>query len=68
MMLYDRFASLPSTQQKQVLIGGVAGVFLLIFGVVFSTYMTLWTFSGKSKTSQSMIAMLLQYQNADTQL
>jgi len=61
-MLYDRFGSLPPKQQKQVLLGSAAGVLFFIVLVLFSFYMTFWTYSSKASKAQEMVGMLLQYQ------
>ena len=61
-MLYDRFASLPTKQQKQVLIGGMGGVLALVVGFLLSLYTALWSDSSKSGGAYAMTNMIQQYQ------
>lgn len=61
-MLYDRFISLPSEQQRRVIIGGIGSVIVLVFSIVLSTYIGYSSSIGKADKSQNMINMLLQYQ------
>jgi hypothetical protein len=42
-MAYDRFASLPPSQQKQIMLGVFAGFFALVTGYVFIAYLSLWS-------------------------
>lgn len=61
-MLYDRFASLPPKQQKQVLLGILGGGALFIFLVIFSSYISFWSYSSKASQAQAMVSMLQKYQ------
>lgn len=61
-MAYDRFASFPPKQQKQIIIGTFGGVVAIITGYLFFSYLSLWSYSGKSQKAYSMVNMLLQYQ------
>ncbi len=61
-MVYDRFASLPPGQQKQVILGFVGFLVLMVFGYLFLSYIALWTSSGKSDRNREMSNMLIQYQ------
>lgn len=61
-MAYDRFASLPPTQQKRLIfifmgsLFGGATLYLLI------SYYTLWSISSQNKNALAMGALLQQYQ------
>ncbi|MBI4402716.1 MAG: hypothetical protein HY537_01065, partial [Deltaproteobacteria bacterium] len=61
-MVYDRFASLPAKQQRQVLIGGFAGVIGIIFLYLFFSYWSLWSYSKKASRAYQMVALLQQHQ------
>lgn len=61
-MGYDRFASLPPKQQKQVLLGVVGGFFAIVFGYLLYSYLSLWSYSSKAKDSYAMANLLQQYQ------
>jgi|GEM_PF-1445827 len=61
-MAYDRFASLPPTQQRQVVTGFFIGIIALIMLVLGSSYFSLWASSRKAKKSYVMVDQLLQYQ------
>lgn len=61
-MFYDRFASLPPKQQKQVLLGSlaaVAGVFFLYF---FVSYLSLWSSGARTQQAYSMVDELGRFQ------
>jgi len=61
-MAYDRFGSLPPTQQKRLIftvtgiIAGAAALYL------FLAYFSLWSISSQSKEALNMGALLQQYQ------
>jgi hypothetical protein len=61
-MAYDRFASLPPKQQRQVMLGVSLGIVAIIVGFILSSYLSLWSYSGRSDKSYQMITMLQQYQ------
>lgn len=61
-MAYDRFASLPPKQQKQVILSVFGTLIAFVFLFLFSAYLTLWSFSGKVSKSNTMVNMLMQYQ------
>jgi len=61
-MVYDRFASLPPKQQRQVMMGGVLGVVAIIVIFILSSYMSLWSYSSRAEKYYSMVNMLQQYQ------
>jgi hypothetical protein len=61
-MAYDRFASLPPSQQKQIILGGFAGVVALIAGYIFLAYVSLWSLSRDVDQSFHMITLLQQHQ------
>lgn len=63
-MIYDRFASLPPRQQKQILVGAFAGAVFIVFLYLLFAYMSLWSYSSKTKESGSMTNLLLQYQKS----
>jgi len=63
-MLYDRFGSLPPKQQKQCLVGIMAGASFIVFLYLSVSYYSLYTTSSKSKEAYSMANMLLQYQKS----
>ena len=63
-MIYDRFASLPAKQQRQILfwvIGGMGGVLFLYLLV---SYYTLWSQTREAREAYGMIDMLMQYQKS----
>lgn len=63
-MLSDRFASLPTKQQKQVLIGTGLGIGFIVSLFLFLAYLSLWSTSSQVKETNAMTNMLLQYQKA----
>lgn len=63
-MVYDRFASLPPRQQKQLLIGILAGSAFIVSLYLFMAYLSLWNYSSRTKEASSMTNLLLQYQKS----
>jgi hypothetical protein len=61
-MAYDRFASLPPKQQRQVMLGVVLGFVAIVTGFILSSYWSLWSYSSRVDKSGEMINMLQQYQ------
>ncbi|MCB0405711.1 MAG: hypothetical protein KDD51_13090 [Bdellovibrionales bacterium] len=61
-MLYDRYASLPANQQKQVTMAGLGGAILIIVGYLVSSYLSLWSYSREIRNAQEMISLLQEYQ------
>jgi hypothetical protein len=61
-MGYDRFASLPPKQQKQVLLGTAGGMVGIVVIYLFFSYLSLWSTSGKASSAESMITVLQNYQ------
>lgn len=61
-MAYDRFASLPPSQQKQIIVGGIGGFVALIGGYLFLSYVSLWSVSRQVDQSLRMISLLQQHQ------
>ncbi|MBI1861029.1 MAG: hypothetical protein HYR96_08940 [Deltaproteobacteria bacterium] len=61
-MLYDRFASLPPTQQKQVISGTGIGILVLATLTLGSSYWSLWSTTSRSHKNAEMISMLMKYQ------
>jgi len=61
-MVYDRFASLPGTQQRHALLGGLGGIVFLVFGYLFFSYISLWSDSGRGDRNQSLVDLLQTYQ------
>ena len=61
-MIYDRFGSLPPSQQRQVIIGSAAGVVFFVFLVVMTTYFSYWSSASSAAKAETMVNMLLQYQ------
>ncbi len=61
-MAYDRFASLPPSQQKQIIVGGMGGVVAIIAGYLFLSYVSLWSVSRQVDQSLRMISLLQQHQ------
>jgi hypothetical protein len=61
-MAYDRFASLPPKQQRQVMIGVALGFVAIVTGFILSSYFSLWSYSSRVDKSAEMINMLQQYQ------
>jgi hypothetical protein len=60
-MLYDRFASLPGTKQKQVILGTVGGLVALIMVHLLISYLSLWSIHNQTGQSQAMVGVLRQY-------
>lgn len=61
-MAYDRFASLPPSQQRQSLVG-IAGLFVFfIFTFLGVSYYRLWSYSSGGSNAEQMAAQLAQYQ------
>jgi hypothetical protein len=63
-MGYDRFASLPSSQQKRVLQGIFIGGSLFIVLILLSSYITLWSFQSQTRQYSEMVTMLQDYQKS----
>lgn len=63
-MAHDRFASLPPRQQKQLLVGVFSGAVFIVFLYLLFAYLSLWSFSSKTRESASMTNLLLQYQKS----
>ena len=61
-MLYDRFASLPTKQQKQLLFGSLFGGTGLVFLYFIVSYLSLWSDGKSIRDSSSMVNLLMQYQ------
>ncbi len=61
-MAYDRFASLPPSQQKQLILGGFGGVIALIAGYLLLSYISLWSTSREVHQSLRMVSLLQQHQ------
>jgi len=63
-MAYDRFASLPTIRQRQVILGVFGGVGFIVFGVLLSLYVSVWGEMAKADKAQSMMDMLLKFQKS----
>jgi len=61
-MLYDRFASLPSRQQRQWILGFCGGVSFLIMSYLAWSYVSYWSTTNRAKDAYSMANILVQYQ------
>lgn len=61
-MAYDRFASLPPRQQKQIILGSFAAVVAVVAGYIFFSYLSLWSLSSKAEQSYRMVTLLQQHQ------
>lgn len=61
-MLYDRFASLPPKRQRSVVLGSFIGAIAFIVGVLFFSYLSLWSYSSRVHKAYAMVNMLQQYQ------
>lgn len=61
-MLYDRFASLPPQRQRHVILGAFGAVGLLVFSVLLSLYLSVWSEISKADKAQAMMDMLLKFQ------
>ena len=61
-MMYDRFASLPPKQQKQVILGCFFGLVTIIVGYLGLSYFSLWYSADRTSGDEAMINMLQQYQ------
>ncbi len=61
-MGYDRFASLPAKQQKQVILGSIFGALGLFVLYLLVAYITLWSTSRATQQSYAMVNVLEQYQ------
>lgn len=63
-MLSDKFASLPTKQQKQVLVATALGISFIISLFLLFSYLSLWSTTSKVRETTSMTNMLLQYQKS----
>lgn len=63
-MAYDRFASLPPKEQKQVLLGVFGGFAALVFGFILVSYWSVWSDSSKARASQKMVNEIQAYQRS----
>lgn len=63
-MVYDRFASLPPRQQKQLLVGVFSSAVFIVFLYLMFAYLSLWSYSSKTKEASAMTNFLLQYQKS----
>ncbi len=61
-MAYDRFASLPAKQQKQLIVSFLGGVLFLAVGYLLYAYIGLWYLSNSVSDANSMIHLLQQHQ------
>ena len=61
-MLYDRFASLPPKQQRQVLLTTGLVVVVAISATLGSSYWSLWSTNTHIKNNTEMISTLFRYQ------
>lgn len=61
-MLYDRFASLPQSKQKQYLMGLGTSVLLLATLILGSSFWTLWSTQSRSGKNAEMVSVLMKYQ------
>lgn len=66
-MAYDRFASLPPHQQKQVTLGAVGGVAALVLGYLMLSYWSLWSYSSQVRESEQMVTLLRDHQRQTSQ-
>ncbi len=61
---YDKFASLPAKQQRQILFGILGGLGGLLFLYLTISYYTLWSESREAREAYTMIDSLMQYQKS----
>ena len=61
-MAYDRFASLPPKQQKQVVLGGFSAVVGIVVLFLFLSYISFWSAASTAKESYAMVTLLQQFQ------
>ncbi len=61
-MLYDRFASLPPKQQKQMILGAISGVLFIAISYIFLSYLSLWSDYSKIERAREMEGLILRYQ------
>jgi len=63
-MAYDRFASLPPTQQRSLMIGSVLFLLACVLGYLASSYAALWSYTGRTNDANQMIHMVLKHQKS----
>ena len=61
-MIYDRFASLPAKQQRQLILSLFGGVAFIVITYLLWSYISYWSIISKNEEIFSMSNMLLQYQ------
>lgn len=61
-MAYDRFASLPPSQQKQIIVGSFGAIVAMIAGYLLLSYLSLWSTNREVTHSMRMISLLQQHQ------
>lgn len=66
-MAYDRFASLPPQQQKQVTLGAVGGIAALVVGYLLLSYWSLWSYSSQVRDAEQMVTLLRDHQRQTSQ-
>jgi len=62
-MVYDRFASLPPTQQRRVTIASFTGIVILIVAYLLYSLFSLWLISSRAADVEDMIGMLQKYKS-----
>jgi len=67
-LAYDRFASLPPNQQRQLTIAVFTAIILVVVLFLGSSYLSLWSFSKRSSDAEKMIMLIQKFQkdNAET--
>lgn len=61
-MAYDRFASLPPTQQRRLIFSVIGVIFGGITLCLLIAYYSLWSISSQNKSALTMSVLLQQYQ------
>ncbi|MBY0369844.1 hypothetical protein K2X33_04100 [bacterium] len=61
-MLYDRFASLAPTKQKQVIVGTAGGILAIVMIHLLFSYVSLWSSNSQVRQAQEMVGHLRAFQ------
>ena len=61
-MMYDRFASLDAQRQRQIIIGTIAALILLLVFIVFMGYSSYWAVLRQTQRTRSLAYACLQFQ------
>lgn len=61
-MVYDRYASLPSKQQRQLFLGGIGSIVGVVFFYILLAYWSLWSSASRTNDYKRMTDMIYDHQ------